>query len=723
MATRPASRKKATQHRAADNAPQQTYLLEDVGLEEADPGITNGAPALKIRPGRGGRVRLTGEALVAAAAPARRREFMDRCFGVPTLQSMRISADGAVVDLLFEKNNAQLSETLAALAAAMKTLEPGEWELANYPEVVSGCTGHSLDVYRTGQRLTFWRIEAQSPSLFRCAHPLLRLDRVREGVLEELATLAGLEDQSASRWQLDSLTVRVQAHRVTTEHLLDVLEPAIAKAVSLASVTPGEISARSAIINTNLVLAPVTDYLMPVVGVANLFLGGLLNFRNIKHAYNALRKGRFTLSALHSTMYGMGFIAYEFLGDALKAWTSEHWPRRVARLRQESQRKFLARYRRYPRRVWVERTGVQVEVGLADLHSGETVVLRHGDIVPGDGVVTGGRGLVMESWITGEEGAVVKKSKDAVYASSQILEGEIHMQIVAIGGKTVAANLANWFEQVFQQPHPRTRAVDLGEKMALPAFVLSIASIQRGGIHMAKAVGHPDFRSGPGIAAELSDLAATLQAGFLGVCISSPETLTKIAEAECFVIDESAGEWRWDETPGQETVGHRLRELGVKEVVLLSHRPADQLAELAEKIGADSFQGRKSRVDKAAYLEQRRMVETKAIYFGEMEHEITSAADVAVVVTNPDETRVPQAAVVLRQADLEKIVLLRMMALESLEIQKTGIKTTMGFNIACVAGAIFMSLPILGVVALTNLGTMVTYRRLAGTLRSVEKEG
>jgi E1-E2 ATPase len=682
------------------------------------------APPLKIEALRGGIVRLSGPALEEALLPAHRREFLDRCFAVPTLNTLRLAGTGISVDLWFQRNQIPLSESVEGLAAAMRSRDPGAWDLAHDEIVFSASQGRAVEIYRSGPELTFWRIEAVGRDRYRCFHPLIRIGRVRKCLLEDLATLAGVREESASSLADDCILVRVQPNRVSAEHLLDVMEPAIARALEEKYPPPIEISPRRLIVNANLGLAIISDYVFPAVGYFNAACTSLLNYRNVQQAWASLRQGTFTLSALHSTLYGMGLIAFDWIGDAVMYWTSEFWPRRVNRLRQESQRQFLARYRACPRRVWVERGGAQIEVCLEDLQPGEILILRPGDVIPGDGTVVKGSGEVLESWITGQEGSVIKKPRDPLFASSEVVAGELHISISAVGSATLAAHLAAWFETVFQKPHPRTHARELGETMALPVFILTIASLSRGGIHMAKGVGHPDFRSGPGIAAELSDLAATLQAGTLGVFIASPETLSKIAEADCFMIDDSAAAWYCggdsdDDDEENGTIGDRLRELGVQEVVLVSHRPSEEIASLAAKIGADAFLGRQSAVEKAGFIEQRRLLERKIAYFGDVgpDHAVAAAADVAIAIAPPDQSQLPEAAVLLRQPDLEKAVLLRIMAQESIEIRRAGVQTAMAVNAACIFGAIFLSFPILGVVGLTNFGTYLTYRRVSRTLR------
>jgi cation transport ATPase len=236
---------------------------------------------------------------------------------------------------------------------------------------------------------------------------------------------------------------------------------------------------------------------------------------------------------------------------------------------------------------------------------------------------------------------------------------------------------------------------------------------------MAKAAGHPDYLTGPALTADLCGLAGIIQSGLLGIHISSPLELEKIAEADCFVIDDSAASWT-NGNGSEEKIGDRLRQLGVKEVALLSHRPMGQIARLGEEIGADFVLGEQVPLDKAAFISQRRYFGHKVAYFGSMgaNAPVAKAADVAIVVAESLEREMPEAGVVLRQADLGTCALLRLMGTGSIENRKTGLQVAFAFNLTCSAAAIFANFSILAVVAITNISTWLNYVRSASALQS-----
>ena len=412
---------------------------------------------LKIRVDRAGGLRLSGPAVAAATVPERRRELIDRCFSVPTLRSVRLPGRAADTVLLrFERGHARLSETLDALAAAMRAAVPGTLPLANEDAVFSlVAPGRPLEIHRVGARLTFWRFEQPAPGDYRCFHPLLASRRVRTQILDELGTLAGLDEESGSPRRGGHLRLRGPAQKISPAHLLEVLEPMLSRAAPSWVEPRAEMTILRLLNTANLAIAPVSDFVFPPLGIANLALGIVINRPTLRRAWSALRRGTFNLSVLHGGMGLLSFATYQFLSEGVMGSLLDAWPDVVESRRRQSQRRFLRRFRRSPRQVWVERGGAQTEINLWDLEPDEPIILRPGDTVPGDGVVAAGEGAAEESWITGCPGVVPKRVGDALFAASRVVEGELRMRVEAIGEHTAAARLAKLVRTFLRAAAPR----------------------------------------------------------------------------------------------------------------------------------------------------------------------------------------------------------------------------------------------------------------------------
>ncbi len=85
--------------------------------------------------------------------------------------------------------------------------------------------------------------------------------------------------------------------------------------------------------------------------------------------------------------------------------------------------------------------GTETEVPVAELLSGEMVVLRPGDHVPTDGVVAEGESAIDESMLTGESVPADKTKGALVYAGTVNLNGRLLMRVTATGEDTALSQI------------------------------------------------------------------------------------------------------------------------------------------------------------------------------------------------------------------------------------------------------------------------------------------
>jgi len=83
----------------------------------------------------------------------------------------------------------------------------------------------------------------------------------------------------------------------------------------------------------------------------------------------------------------------------------------------------------------------EVEVPVAALKTGDLIVLRPGDQVPVDGVVTEGSSAVNEAMLTGESLPVEKAAGAKVFTGTANLNGRLVMQVTATGEATALAHI------------------------------------------------------------------------------------------------------------------------------------------------------------------------------------------------------------------------------------------------------------------------------------------
>jgi Cu+-exporting ATPase len=129
-----------------------------------------------------------------------------------------------------------------------------------------------------------------------------------------------------------------------------------------------------------------------------------------------------------------------------------------------------------PKTARVLRGGIEQDVPLDGVRVGESLVVRPGEKVPVDGVVTEGGGAVDESMLTGEPIPVEKGVGDKVTGGTMSLDGRLVMAASAVGRDTVLARIAAMVQAAQGSKPPIGRLADRIASWFVPA-VLGIAAV------------------------------------------------------------------------------------------------------------------------------------------------------------------------------------------------------------------------------------------------------
>ncbi|HEY0857627.1 MAG TPA: copper-translocating P-type ATPase, partial [Albitalea sp.] len=123
----------------------------------------------------------------------------------------------------------------------------------------------------------------------------------------------------------------------------------------------------------------------------------------------------------------------------------------------------------------VRRDGREQELPIAQVRSGDTVVVRPGERIPVDGVVLEGASQVDESLITGESLPVSKHEADHVTGGSVNAEGLLVLRTTAVGAESTLARIVRLVESAQAKKAPIQRLVDRVSAVFVPV-VIAIAA-------------------------------------------------------------------------------------------------------------------------------------------------------------------------------------------------------------------------------------------------------
>ena len=127
-----------------------------------------------------------------------------------------------------------------------------------------------------------------------------------------------------------------------------------------------------------------------------------------------------------------------------------------------------------PKTARVLRGNKEIDIPIAELVSGDIVMVRPGEKIPVDGVVIEGYSTVDESTITGESLPVDRKTGDTVIGATMNKQGLLKVKATKIGKETALARIIKLVEQAQGSKAPIQRVVDRVSAYFVP-FVMGAA--------------------------------------------------------------------------------------------------------------------------------------------------------------------------------------------------------------------------------------------------------
>ena len=113
-----------------------------------------------------------------------------------------------------------------------------------------------------------------------------------------------------------------------------------------------------------------------------------------------------------------------------------------------------------PRQVRVRRDGQERELGTSEVAAGETIIIRPGERIPADGVVSKGHSFVDQSSITGESLPVEKVEQSKVFAGTINKDGVLEVVVEKIGRDTTFGKIIQIVEEAEKSRAPVQRIAD-----------------------------------------------------------------------------------------------------------------------------------------------------------------------------------------------------------------------------------------------------------------------
>ncbi len=237
-----------------------------------------------------------------------------------------------------------------------------------------------------------------------------------------------------------------------------------------------------------------------------------------------------------SVLLILGFL---LLGDWLQA--------RATRRTLDALRAFAALQPQYAH---VIRNGVEIEAPIASLVPGETVVVRPGERIPVDGVISTGTSSVDESLITGESVPVPRTAGDRIIGGSLNYEGVLEYRATSIGADSVLGQMLRLMQEAQSSKAPMQQLADRVSAIFVPV-VLGIAALTfviwafadpsgiSRGFAVAVAVLVIACPCAMGLAVPAALTVSIGRAAQLGILFKGGESVERLARVDTILLDKT----------------------------------------------------------------------------------------------------------------------------------------------------------------------------------------
>ncbi len=129
-----------------------------------------------------------------------------------------------------------------------------------------------------------------------------------------------------------------------------------------------------------------------------------------------------------------------------------------------------------PDKAVIEKDGAEITVNASELSVGDIFIVRSGDRIPADGIITEGTGVVDESALTGESIPVDKASGDSLRAGTVNFSGLLKCRVTKTGSDTMLSGIIKMVSDAAATKAPVAKTADKVAGIFVPV-VISIAVI------------------------------------------------------------------------------------------------------------------------------------------------------------------------------------------------------------------------------------------------------
>lgn len=268
---------------------------------------------------------------------------------------------------------------------------------------------------------------------------------------------------------------------------------------------------------------------------------GVRSLKYLQQGIASLKKGRLEVAALDATAIGVSILRRDMntassimfllgIGELLEEWTHKKSVGDLARDMSLNVGK-----------VWLLREEQEILVPAKQIEPEDLVVVRMGNVIPFDGVVSRGEAMVNQASMSGEAVPVKKTAESYVYAGTVVEEGELIICVKAVSKATRFEKIVTMIEESEKlKSNLESHAEHLADQLVPYTLAGTILTwLLTRNVTKALAVLMVDFSCALKLAIPISVLSAIREAGAHNITVKGGKYMEAAANATTIVFDKT----------------------------------------------------------------------------------------------------------------------------------------------------------------------------------------
>ena len=276
---------------------------------------------------------------------------------------------------------------------------------------------------------------------------------------------------------------------------------------------------------------------MPVRAV----ITSVKSVKYIWHGIRCLMHGKIEVPVLDATAISVSVFRRDYatagsvmfllgIGEIIEEWTHKKSVGDLARSMSLNVNK-----------VWLKRNEQEILVKSSDIEPGDHVVIRMGNVIPFDGEVVVGEGMINQASLTGESLPVRRSKGQSVFAGTVLEEGEIEVLVKAVSGSTRFEKIVTMIEDSEKlKSSVEGKAEHLADRL-VPYTLLGTGAVWLLTRNITKTLSvlMVDFSCALKLAMPITVLSAIREAGENNITVKGGKFLEAVADADTIVFDKT----------------------------------------------------------------------------------------------------------------------------------------------------------------------------------------